>query len=243
MAAHLRHSLVLAWALPHQVLQAQLPRGLVVDRYGDVGFVAAAMVQAERLRPAGAPAWLGDDPFLVGWRIFARHAGPDGRRRRGLFILRSDTDRRALVAGGNLLTRYNWRRSAIAAEVGGGRMTVRVTSAGGLADLEVTAELGRPGRLPAGTPFASLADARRFAGPLPWTFDHEPETGSMVLVLGRRSQWRPEPVDVRVERCTFFDHGPLAGTRPVLANAFHVAGLDYRWERGIRVPAVQAVTS
>ena len=219
MAAHLRHSLVLAWALPHQVIQAQLPRGLVVDRYGDVGFVAAAMVQAERLRPAGAPAWLGDDPFLVGWRIFARHAGPDGRRRRGLFILRSDTDRRALVAGGNLLTRYNWRRSAIAAEVGGGRMTVRVTSAGG------------------------LADARRFAGPLPWTFDHEPETGSMVLVLGRRSQWRPEPVDVRVERCTFFDHGPLAGTRPVLANAFHVAGLDYRWERGIRVPAVQAVTS
>jgi hypothetical protein len=38
-----------------------------------------------------------------------------------------------------------------------------------------------------------------------------------------------------VRACGFFAHGPLAGSTPVLANAFHVAGVD-RWDRGVRVP-------
>lgn len=242
MVARLRHSLVLAWALPHELLTPLLPPGLRVDRYRDWGFVAIAMVQVSQLRPAGLPPWLGDDPFLTGYRIFVIHRGPDGRHRRGLYILRSDTDRRALAVGGNLLTRYNWRRSVIDAEVGDDRLEVRIRTLGGEADLHVEADLRGPAQLPPGSPFTSAADARRFAGPLPWTFDHEPETGSIVMVLGQRSAWEPRPVAVTVRTCTFFDtmvaKGALVGAEPVLANAFHVAGLDYRWGRGVRVPAV-----
>ncbi|MEV4508211.1 DUF2071 domain-containing protein [Dactylosporangium sp. NPDC049525] len=78
------------------------------------------------------------------------------------------------------------------------------------------------------------AGARRFAGPLPYTFDHEAATGSIVVVKAHRSAWTPEPVAVRVSRCTFLERGPFAGTRPVLAQAFHVADLDYGWHRGVR---------
>ncbi|WP_327010885.1 DUF2071 domain-containing protein [Dactylosporangium sp. NBC_01737] len=76
--------------------------------------------------------------------------------------------------------------------------------------------------------------ARRFAGPLPYTFDYEAATGSIVVVKAHRSDWTPEPVAVHVSRCTFLERGPFAGTRPVLAQAFHVAGLDYSWHRGVR---------
>jgi hypothetical protein len=44
-------------------------------------------------------------------------------------------------------------------------------------------------------------------------------------------------VAVDVERCTFLDREPFCAARPRLANAFHVAGVDYRWDRGVRVPA------
>ncbi len=79
-----------------------------------------------------------------------------------------------------------------------------------------------------------VSAARRFAGPLPYTFDHEQATGSIVVVKAHRSTWLPEPVTVRVSRCTFFDRGPFAGSDPVLAQAFHVADLDYGWHRGVR---------
>jgi hypothetical protein len=39
-------------------------------------------------------------------------------------------------------------------------------------------------------------------------------------------------VAVTVPRPGFLTHGPFTGTEPVLANAFHVAELDYGWHRG-----------
>jgi hypothetical protein len=195
------------------------------------------VVRAERLRPAGAPALLGTSHLLAGYRLFVRHRGADGRRRRGLHILRSSADRAGMVAGGNLLTHYRYRRAALRCEERDGLLEVAVRTPAGDADLDAVADLANaPGPLPAGSPFASVADARRFAGPLPWTFDYEPETRSVVMVHGRRSHWEPRSVAVTVRACGFLAHGPLAGCTPVLANAFHVAGVDYRWERGVRVP-------
>ena len=142
-----------------------------------------------------------------------------------------------MVAGGNLLTHYRYRRAALRCEERDGRLEVAVRTRGGDADLDVVADLANlPGPLPPGSPFASAADARRYAGPLPWTFDYEPETDSIVMIHGRRSHWEPQSVAVTVRACGFFAHGLLAGCTPVLANAFHVAGVDYRWDRGVRVP-------
>jgi hypothetical protein len=93
-----------------------------------------------------------------------------------------------------------------------------------------------PAPLPPSSPFRSAKDARRFAGPLPWTFDHEPETDSIVMIHARRSTWRPHLTAVDVERCTFLDRPPFADADVRLANAFHVADVDYGWDRGVRLP-------
>jgi hypothetical protein len=229
------HSLVLTYALPARVLHPLVPPGLALETYGEHGFVAVALVDARALRPAFLPARLGADHLLTGYRVFTRFRTPGGRAMRGLRILRGDTDRRLMAFGGNLLTRYHYRLARIGARVAGESLEFRVDSADGRADLHVRADLGSaPAPLPAGSPFADARAARRFAGPLPYTFEYEPQTRSVIVVKAFRAHWDPQPVSVDVRRMTFFDHGPFAGTRPVLANAFHVADLEYGWERGLR---------
>jgi hypothetical protein len=233
--AHFRNCVTLTYALPAATLRPMLPPGLELDTVGDLGFVAVALVQTERLRPTGAPRAAGRDFFLAGYRIFTRFRTPDGRALRGLRILRSDADSRLMVAGGNLLTHYNYSACRAGVEAAGDRLHLSVASPDGGGDLDVTAVL-TDRALPAGSPFASVREARRFAGPLPFTFDYEPETHSIVAIEGRRTNWRPAPVNARVARISFFDRPAFAGCTPRLAAAFHVAGIEYHWRRGVRYP-------
>jgi hypothetical protein len=243
MSCHFEHSLVVTWALPAQLLEPLVPPGLTLDAYDRRwGFVAVALVQTRHLRPAFLPPWTGRDYALTGYRIFVRHRGPQGRTRRGLHILRSDTDKRDMKLGGNLLTHYRYRLADISIRTASGVLEAQVTTDGGEADLHVVARLAdEPAPLPTTSPFRSAADARRFAGPLPWTFDHEPETGSIVMIQARRSDWRPRQTQVLVKHCSFLDRSfpdraPFGSAEPLLASAFHVADVDYGWARGIRVP-------
>src|SRR5262245_62871074 len=106
--AHFDHCLVLTYVYPRHVLEPLVPPGwelAVVDGAdGPLGFLAVAMVQTRRLRPAFVPGRLGRDFFLAGYRVFVRHRDAAGRTRRGLRILRSDTNRRMMRLFGNLLT-------------------------------------------------------------------------------------------------------------------------------------------
>jgi Uncharacterized conserved protein (COG2071) len=236
VVAHFRHSLVLTYALPEDLLRPMLPPGLVLDTFGDRGFAAIALVQTEGLRPSFAPARLGWSFFLSGYRIFVRRAGQPSLR--GLYILRSDTDRRSMVLLGNLLTHYRYRPAKVAVAEHRGQLEIEIRTANAEADLHVLADLeSRPAPLPAGSPFATLDEARRYAGPLPHTFSYDASSRSLVVVRATRAHWDPQPVTVDVRRATFFDRGPFRNAEPVLANAFHVADVDYRWERGTVAPA------
>ena len=61
----------------------------------------------------------------------------------------------------------------------------------------------RPAPLPESSPFPDLKTARRFAGPLPFTFDYEPQTHSIVKIEGVHENWDPQPVAVEVSKATF----------------------------------------
>src|SRR5580704_17969600 len=88
ISAFFRHSLVLTYAFPRQILAPLLPPGLVLDTYGEHCFLAIALVQTERLRPSFLPQAFGQDFFLSGYRIFTRLDTP-ANSQRGLRILRS----------------------------------------------------------------------------------------------------------------------------------------------------------
>ena len=229
--AHFRHSLVLTHAWPRRLLERLLPPGLVVDTQGDFAFTAIALVQTERLRPAFLPASLGLDFFLTGYRVFVRVA--DAPSLRGLYILRTDTNRRTMVMLGNLLTHYRYHLADISTEERDSRLAIQVRTPAHEADLDLVADLtSKPAPLPRQSPFTDLTEARRYAGPLPYTFDYERSTGSIVAVKATRQRWNPEPIDVEVRQARFLESPHFAGASPLLANAFHVENVDYRWQRG-----------
>ncbi len=230
--AFFRHSLVLTYAFPREVLEPLLPAGLFIDSYGAFGFLAIALVQTERLRPVFLPAALGQNFFLSGYRIFTRLNGSV----RGLRILRSDTDRCLMVMAGNLLTHYRYRLCRASLTEADGAIEWSIRTSDGEADLNVIAHVGDgPAPLPDGSPFATAKDARRFAGPLPYTFDYEAETHSIIRIRGVRQNWNPIPVGVEVRENTFLGHKPFCDATPILANAFYLRDVPYRWERGALV--------
>ena len=225
--------LTLTYAVPPDVLRPLLPPGLELDTFNGHAFIAVALVRTRALRPAGLPASCGRDFFLAGYRVFTRFRASDGRTLRGLRILRSDADRWSMVAGGNLLTHYNYHRCRAAIEKKGYALSMRVSSPDGTGDLDLAVNLN-DASLPAGSPFQSLREARRYAGPLPYTFDYEAETHAIVAIQATRTTWLPAPVGVHVRRIAFLDQPAFARGKPMLAAAFHVSDVDYRWGRGVR---------
>jgi len=233
--AQLRTSLVLAYAMPEHVLRPLLPPGLTLDVYGGFGFLAIAMVEARDLRPAFLPASFGMNFFLAGYRIFTRYQTRGGRTLRGLRILRSDTDRPSMRMFGNLLTHYGYELSKCRNRRTESTYSVEVCSPHSDADLQVEADIVNDPRMPPpGSLFPDLREARKFAGPLPFTFDYERQTHSIIRVEGVRREWNPRPVSVKVFRNTFLEQKMFRTAGATLANAFYLEDVPYAWKPGIR---------
>jgi hypothetical protein len=227
--------LSVTYALPSAVLSKLIPPGLCLDEWKGLGFLAAAFVQARNLRPALLPRFAGASYFFAGYRLFCRYTAVDGRELRGLRIIRSYTDRTIMAIAGNLLTHYNYEAAEVDVQRNANFLQLRIASLDGSGDAELTAELAGPADfLPNHSPFLSAREARRFAGPMPFTFDYEAETNSIIRVQGVRKQWKPRLVPVSIKKLTFLDQKIFAGATPVLASCFYMEGIDYHWKRGVR---------
>ena len=86
--AYFESSLVFTFAVPKEELQRLIPDALELDVFQNQwAFVAVAMVQTEDLRPKGFPKILGNDFFLIGYRVFVRYKNEAGKNLRGLYFL------------------------------------------------------------------------------------------------------------------------------------------------------------
>jgi hypothetical protein len=228
VAAHFRQSLVLTFALPVEQLAGLLPSPLETDTFEDrFAFVAVAMVQTEALRPKGFPKWAGNDFFLSGYRIFARYTNTAGKRLRGLYILESQTDKRKMAFLGNLMTHYNYSRITVSQQKEGDHYTVQSPSEG--FHIKVREEVNPP--LPEGSVFTDWKQARRFAGPLPFTFTYKAGTKEVLIVEGVRQNWKPKPVTV--EECQLPWLQRRGFEDAVLSSAFVVQDIPYSWKKGV----------
>lgn len=231
--AFFERSCTLTFALPAAEVAARLPPGLEPDTFaGRWGFLAVAIVQTKRLRPSGFPAFLGRDFLLIGYRFFVRYRAVDGRNLRGLAILRSETDRWQMVLLGNCFTSYQYRHADARLNVVDETLRVIAPKSG----LRLEVDIGREqeAMLPEGSPFATWEQARRFCGPMPFTFSHDPQRNEMIVVEGVRSEWKPRPVKVLRHQIPFFAEKSFP--EPILANAFVVENIPYHWKAGRREP-------
>jgi hypothetical protein len=84
--------------------------------------------------------------------------------------------------------------------------------------------------LPEASPFKDWKEARRFAGPLPFTFTYDVEKKEVLIIEGVREDWTPKPVKVIESNVGFVESLQLEGA--VLANAFVVSHIPYYWKKG-----------
>jgi uncharacterized protein YqjF (DUF2071 family) len=230
--AYFDRVVAVSFAFPESVLRPLVPKELEVDTYKGFGFVTAAMVWTRNLRPAGFPTFMGQDFFLAGYRVFTKLHDDTGRRLRGLYILRSETDKRRMAWIGNLLTSYRYRRVTLKIQKASQETRVQTSLADGKLTLDVTFDsASESAALPEESPFGNWHTARLFAGPMPFTFSAEAD-GRFVIIEGSRQNWVPQPVVVKKWQVGLFDEPAFQGTKPILANAFAVAGVPYRWQKG-----------
>ena len=221
-------SLVLTYALPKEELQHLIPECLELDTHNNEwAFVAAAMVQTKNLRPKGFPSFMGNDFFLSGYRIFVRFTDHRGKRLRGLYILKSETNKKKMSFFGNIFTHYNYGTTDIC--FAKTEKKISITSAKSDLDIEVNLKSENV-PLPLQSPFADWKEARRFAGPLPFTFTYNNETKEVLIIEGVREDWEPKPVEVIRHTIGFIKEKKFKNI--VLANAFLVENIPYYWKKG-----------
>src|SRR5690348_12070122 len=174
-------SLVLTFAFPQEDIRHLIPECLELDTFDNKwAFIAVAVVDAKHLRPKGFPKFTGSSFFLIGYRVFVRFTCQSGKRLRGLYILKSETNKRVMGYLGNIFTHYNYSTTDIWSRKQNG-ITEIVSTKSDLR-IEVGALRGADALLPENSPFGSWREARRFAGPLPFTFAFK-NTSSEVLVI------------------------------------------------------------
>jgi hypothetical protein len=226
--AFFESSTVLAFAVPKEELQPLIPESLELDLFEDKwAFIATAMVETSNLRPKGFPTALGKDFFLIGYRIFVKYHTASGKRLRGLYIIKSETDKSTMEFFGNLFTHYNYRQTDINIDKKDGRKLITSKKSNFILDIQEDS-LEPP--LPKKSPFQSWKEARRFAGPLPFTFTYKKEKKEMLIIEGVRSNWKPNPIKVNHFKSEFLDS--LGFKKIILANAFVVNQIPYLWKKG-----------
>jgi uncharacterized protein DUF2071 len=223
IVAHFDWALAVTFAAPEALLLPLVAPGLSLDTFKQRGFLALACVKTRRLRPRGFPERIGMDFFLAGYRLFVRFDSSSGHRYRGLQILGSETDRWGMALGGRVLTHYAYRK--VRATVARDDDVLHVATSSGL-DVVVREEAD----LPAGSVFDDVAEARRYAGPMPFTFASVRRGRAIVRVEGSRVHWKPRLVATQSVYAPFLD-SLAPGAVP--AAAFLVEHVDYEWKRGV----------
>lgn len=227
--AFFESSLVLTFAVEKEKLQNLIPECLELDVFDEkFAFIAAAMVETKKLRPKGLPEIFGRDFFLIGYRSFVRYTDAAGKRTRGLYILKSETNKKTMQVFGNIFTHYGYTTTDIEKTSHGNSTEIKSLKSNFRVVIENSGD--EQISLPKNSPFADWKEARRFAGPLPFTFTYFPATKEVLIIEGVRQNWTPKPVKVESYCFSFLNDLKIFDAK--LANAFIIENVPYHWKKG-----------
>ncbi|MBW8361867.1 MAG: DUF2071 domain-containing protein [Kaistella sp.] len=225
--AFFESSIVLTFAVPKEELQNLIPESLELDTFENYAFIAVAMVQTKDLRPKGFPKFLGNDFFLIGYRIFVKYHTSAGKRLRGLYIVKSETNKKKMEFFGNIFTHYQYTTTDITKTSNGTKTLIKSEKS----DFEIVINSQSDEiLLPEDSVFIDWKEARRFAGPLPFTFTYNAQKKEVLIIEGVRQNWNPKPLQIDHHHFGFLKHFNFSKT--ILANSFIINNIPYSWKKG-----------
>ncbi|HMG16197.1 MAG TPA: DUF2071 domain-containing protein [Saprospiraceae bacterium] len=226
--AYFESSIVLTFAVPKEEIQNLIPECLELDTFNNTwAFIAVALVHTKGLRPKGFPVFMGNDFILIGYRIFVKYTNNAGKRLRGLYILKSETNKKSMEYLGNIFTQYYYTTTDIKYLKLKMITEIRSNQSGFSFVIDESKDVVS---LPTFSPFEDWKEARRFAGPLPFTFSYNPGLKQVLIIEGVRQNWIPTPISVLEYKISLFDEMSLS--KIVLANSFIIHDIPYFWKKG-----------
>lgn len=221
-------SLVLTFAVPKEQLQSFIPECFELDTYQDKwAFIAVAMVETKNLRPKGFPKFMGNDFFLIGYRVFVRYRNNAGKHLRGLYIIKSETNKKKMEFLGSIFTQYRYTTIDVQKYKDERVMVIKSSKS----KFELTIEQTDDEILiPKNSPFSDWKDSRKFAGPLPYTFSYNKTDKTVLTIEGVRQNWKPKAIKIQSYHFDFLNQ--LKFQNMVLANAFEIKNIPYYWKKG-----------
>ena len=228
--AFFNNSTILTFAVAKEELEKYVPKPLRLDLFDDKwAFLTIAMVDTKNLRPKGFFKFLGQDFFLIGYRIFVRYQTSAGKNLRGLYIIKSETNKLSMEFFGNLFTRYAYTTTDIEHKIEG--KTVEIKSKKSKFDLKFSRLAENEVLLPESSVFPSWKEARRFVGPLPFTFEIVNKNKEVLIIEGVRQNWIASPIQVISANFDVLDS--FAFDNIHLSNAFEIRNVPYSWKKGV----------
>lgn len=226
--AFFRTSIVITYSINAELARRLVPEPLEIDTFNGEAFIAVAIVDTRGLRPKGFPKFLGSDFILAGYRVFVKYTSDTGKKLRGLYILRSETNKKSMGILSKIYTRYDFATTDISIHEEGAQIQIISKKSG----IDIEIECAEPSDipLPDESPFSTWQEARKYAGPLPYTFTVPENSNSILIVEGRRQYWQPKPVLVKKSIVPYVEE--VAGEQLALANAFIVKDIPYHWKKG-----------
>jgi hypothetical protein len=227
--AFFESSIVFTFAVPQEEIEYLIPDCFKLDTFQNKwAFIAVAMVNTKNLRPKGFPKFTGNDFFLIGYRVFVRFTNNAGKNLRGLYILKSETNKNKMEFLGNIFTHYNYTTTDILQTVQSNNIEVASNKSNFKIQIETLEN--EEAVLPNNSPFTEWKEARRFAGPLPFTFSYNKVENKVLIIEGVREKWKPMPVNAIDYKFSFLDDMKLNEVH--LASAFIIKNIPYCWKKG-----------
>lgn len=191
------------------------------------GIMATAFAKVKHLRPAFLPSFLGVNFDFAGFRFMVDyHSNSKNKDLSGLKILRSVSNNKLLSAGGKIFSQYNFSYSNL--EIN--QSQISTTIKGELFDIELQHSSDKR-FIQAGSLFSDYSEARKFAGPLLYTFERKAH--KISIVEGSREHWQPRPAKIIAHRNDFFAELPFSKLDAIPEAAFTINDIPYSWQKAI----------
>ena len=207
-----------------------IPTPLALDTHNDKALFAVAIVNTKQFRPAFLPKWMGMDFNLVGYRFLTTWQTPEGKQIRGLKIIKSQTNQKFMKILGDKLTQYQFNYNPIQVKTEDSLVTIEGNGINIKLKIHEEPSLTP---LPQNSIFENWTYARKFAGPLLYTFEVNEFKKQLTITEGTRKNWTPKPIEVISFDLDFLKEEKIKNLNPILSAAFMVRNIPYSWKKAV----------
>jgi uncharacterized protein YqjF (DUF2071 family) len=222
------------YRLDPAALRPLVPEVFDLDLYAGRAFVS---LTASRLKDFGVgwvPAALRMNFYQATYRAHVSYTDFRGRRLRGCYFVRSETNSRLMSLTANLLPEFrahHCRTYPILMARQGDHLLFSVDSdpdPAGKVVLVLDTARPLPG-MPAGSVFGSVQAAYDFLVDFYDAFSYAPDTGEVFLLQIDRGPWHVQVVEPVDSYLGYFSDGPFPPGSAELDSVFYFRNTPYRW--------------